>query len=233
MIGDNIEQIIKGTRHLLLDFDGPVCSVFAGVGAETVAKQLRATMGTAGFLLPEEAQGETDPLEVFRLAAGVSPDAAMTAQQLLTAFETRAITSAAPTRGSADLIVTAYRTGRTVTIVSNNSGAPIAAYLADRQLTGYVRAIIDRDDHDPERMKPDPYRVGAAVGILDADGTECVMIGDSTTDVFAGLLAGVPVIGFANKPGKAIALAAVRAIAVTADLRPISAALRAFPVHPR
>jgi len=51
-------------------------------------------------------------------------------------------------------------------------------------------------------MKPDPYRVRAAVGILDADNHECALIGDTTADVFAGLLAAVPVIGYANKPAR-------------------------------
>jgi hypothetical protein len=53
-------------------------------------------------------------------------DAAASAQQLRSVFETRAIPTARPTRGSADLIITAYRAGRTVTIVSNNSSAAIA-----------------------------------------------------------------------------------------------------------
>jgi hypothetical protein len=67
---------------------------------------------------------------------------------LLTAYETRAIPTAEPAPGSADLIMTARQTGRTVTIVSNNSGAAVAAYLADHQLTGYVRGIGARDDDD-------------------------------------------------------------------------------------
>jgi beta-phosphoglucomutase-like phosphatase (HAD superfamily) len=225
-----IEQIIKGTRHVLLDFDGPICSLFAGTGAGNVAKQLRDTLITAGFNLPDKAHQTEDPLEVLRLAASTGPDAAVTAQQLLTAFETRAVPTADPTAGSAELIITAVQTGRTVTIVSNNSGAAIAAYLADRMLTRYIRAIVARDDHDTQRMKPDPYLVRAAVGILDADNTECAMIGDSDTDVFAGLLAGVPVIGYANKPGKAKALADVQAAAVTDDLRELRDALRAFPL---
>ena len=125
--------------------------------------------------------------------------------------------------GSADLIITAYRTGRTVTVVSNNSSAAIAAYLADHRLDGYIRAIVARDDHDPERMKPGPYRVREAVGLLDA---ECVLVGDSTTDVLAGHLAGVAVIGYADKPGKAQVLAGVQAAAVTTDLAEITTALR-------
>jgi beta-phosphoglucomutase-like phosphatase (HAD superfamily) len=57
--------------------------------------------------------------------------------------------------------------------VSNNSGAAIAVYLADHQLTRYIRAIVARDDHDTGRMKPDPYLIRAAVRILDADNVEC------------------------------------------------------------
>jgi phosphoglycolate phosphatase-like HAD superfamily hydrolase len=224
--GRSIEQVIKGTRHLFLDFDGPVCSVFAGIGAANVARQLRDTLTTAGFTLPPEAAATDDPLEVFRLAASVSISAAVTGQQLLTAFETRAIPTAQPTKGSADLIVAAEQTGHSVTIVSNNSGAAIAAYLADHRLTRYIRAIVARDDHDPERMKPDPYRVRVAVGILDADNTECTLVGDSTADVLAGLLAGVTVIGYADRPGKAQHLAEVQAAAVTDDLADMTIALR-------
>jgi beta-phosphoglucomutase-like phosphatase (HAD superfamily) len=220
-----LPDIAASTRHLLLDFDGPVCSVFAGVPAPDVAKQLRDTLTVAGFALPDDALDQDDPLEVFRVAARLGTDAAMCAQQLLTAFETRAVPTAEPTRGSADLIITAHRTGRTVTIVSNNSGAAIAAYLADHRLTGYIRAIVARDDHDPERMKPSPYRVREAVGLLDADNAECTFIGDTTSDVMAGHLAGVAVIGYANKPGKAEAQPA----AVTSDLGSITAALAAAP----
>jgi beta-phosphoglucomutase-like phosphatase (HAD superfamily) len=224
-----LQEIISGTRHLLLDFDGPICSLFAGTPAAEVAKQLRDTLTAAGFTLPEEAQDQDDPLEVFRAVARISADAALTAQQLLTAFETRAINTARPTRGSADLIVTAYRTGRTITIVSNNSGAAIAAYLADHSLTSYVRALVARDDHDQDRMKPSPYRVREAVGLLDAEPAECAFIGDSPTDVLAGHLTGVPVIGYANKPAKIEALIHVQAAAVTTTLAEITTALRATP----
>ena len=54
-------------------------------------------------------------------------------------------------------------------------------------------------------------------------------VGDTPADVLAGLLAGVPVIGFANKPGKAQALAQAGARAVTSQLSEISTALRAAP----
>jgi beta-phosphoglucomutase-like phosphatase (HAD superfamily) len=225
-----LDALAKVTRHLLIDFDGPVCSVFAGVPAPEVAQQLRASLITAGFDLGADAQDEDDPIEVFRQAARLGPQAAMTAQQLLTVYETRAIPTARPAPGSADLIITARQTGRTVTIVSNNSGAAIAAYLADHDLTGYVGAIVARDDSDPERMKPSPYRVREAVRLLNAASAECTLIGDSTSDVTAGHLAGVAVIGYANKAGKAEALAAVQAAATTDRLDRITTALCSHPL---
>lgn len=119
---------------------------------------------------------------------------------------------------------------RTVTIVSNNSGPAIAADLADHQLARYVRAIVARDDSDPERMKPSPYRVKEAVRLLSAETAHCTLIGDSVSDVMAGHLAGVAVIGYAYKPGKTEALASVQASATTSDLWSIGEALRRHPL---
>jgi HAD superfamily hydrolase (TIGR01509 family) len=230
MSGTSLEQIIAGARHLLLDFDGPVCSVFAGTPAPTVAQQLRDSLTAAGFTVPTEAQDQDDPLEVFRAVARTSDAAAAAAQDALTALEVRAVKTAQPTPGSADLIITAEQTGRTVTIVSNNSGEAISTYLADHQLGSHIKAIIARDDHDQDRMKPSPYRVRQALQMLGGEVGECAFIGDTPSDVLAGHLAGVPVIGYANKPGKVEALTRVQAATVTTRLTEITTALRAAPV---
>jgi beta-phosphoglucomutase-like phosphatase (HAD superfamily) len=116
-----------------------------------------------------------------------------------------------------------------VTIVSNNSGHAISQYLAVHHLPAHVVRIIGRDDSDPERMKPSPSRVREAVGTLDAQLGECAFIGDSPSDVLAGRLAGVAVIGYANKPGKADQLTHAGADAVTTELAEITTALRATP----
>jgi beta-phosphoglucomutase-like phosphatase (HAD superfamily) len=222
-----MQQIVQRSAHVLLDFDGPVCSIFAGLPAATVAEMYRTTLSRVPVNLPAEVQELGDPLEVFRQVADLGPDVAETAQAILTKLETRAARSAQPTPGSADLVATAQATGRTVTIVSNNSSAAIAAYLGDHKLTPYVTAIVGRDDADPGLMKPSPYRVRMAISQLDADPGRAFLVGDSATDVPAGRLAGVAVIGFANKPGKAEQLVQAGADAVTARLADISLALRA------
>jgi beta-phosphoglucomutase-like phosphatase (HAD superfamily) len=113
--------------------------------------------------------------------------------------------------------------------VSNNSGTAVRAYLAAHKLADQITAVVSRDNPDPYLMKPNPYLVRAAVGLLDSTGGECVFVGDSPSDVLAGRLGGVMVIGYANKPGKADALAQAGADAVTARLSEISAALHAAP----
>jgi len=64
-------------------------------------------LAAAGFTLPDDAEDAADPLEVFRAMAQASDDAAVLAQHVLTALEVRAVKTAQPTRGSADLIITA------------------------------------------------------------------------------------------------------------------------------
>ncbi|WP_233564897.1 HAD family hydrolase [Micromonospora musae] len=42
----------------------------------------------------------------------------------------------------------------------------------------------------------------AAIRELDAEPAECVLVGDSVSDIEAAHAAGVAAIGYANKPGK-------------------------------
>ena len=224
-----LDQIAARCHHLLLDFDGPICAVFATTSSQIVADELRTALRAAQVPIPEPVTGMDDPLEVFQVVARWHPDAAPVAQRELTRLELLAIAGARPTEGAADLIATARNTGRTVTIVTNNSGKAVRAYLDAHGLTGCLTRVIGRDDADPERMKPSPYRVREAVGVLGGQGEQCAFVRDTPTDVLAGLLAGVPVIGFANKPGKAQTLAQAGARAVTSRLSEISTALRAAP----
>jgi phosphoglycolate phosphatase len=222
-----IRQIVRRSAHVLLDFDGPVCSIFAGLPAPTVAEMYRAALSQVPVQLPAEIQRLDDPLEVFRQVANFEPSSAETAQAILTKLETRAAKTARPTPGAADLMATARVTGRTVTIVSNNSSTAIAAYLDAHNLARYVTTIVGRDDADPALMKPSPYRVRMAISQLDADPRQAFLVGDSPSDAVAGRLAGTAVIGYANKKGKASLLVDAGANAVVSRLTVISAELRA------
>ncbi len=224
-----IEALLARARYILLDFDGPVCDVYAGLPAPVVARMLREQLAADGIVLPEDHQPSDDPLDVFRGTTRLGRETATAVQQLLTGLEIQAIATARPTPGTADLIRQAHATGRTVAIVSNNSGAAIRAYLAMHGLDQDVALVEGRDGTDPELMKPSPYLVRAAVGRLDTVGDRCVFIGDSASDVLAGMLAGVPVIGYAPSPRKVRELTDANARAVATSMSDISTAIRALP----
>ena len=139
--------------------------------------------------------------------------------------------TAQPADGAAELITTARQSGRSVTIVSNNSGQAVAAYLNDHHLTRYVSAVIGRDDPNPAHMKPSPYRVRQALQMLRAAPAECVLVGDSVSDVTAAHAADVAAIGYANKPGKDERLAEAGADAVITRLPDLIEAITAEAVR--
>src|SRR5262249_55843872 len=97
------------------------------------------------------------------------------------------------------------------------SADAISLYCLEHGLGPQLSQIVGRDQN-AALMKPDPHLVKVAVTRLGAKPDECTFVGDSVTDVTAGRLAGVAVIGYANKPGKAAQLAGSGADAVTDSL---------------
>ena len=70
---DRLGEIITATRHLFLDFDGPICSIFAGLKPATIADKLRDLITGHDITLPAEIEATSDPFEVFIYAATSQP----------------------------------------------------------------------------------------------------------------------------------------------------------------
>ncbi|WP_329107071.1 HAD-IA family hydrolase [Micromonospora sp. NBC_01699] len=212
MTRPNLRTIADRTRYLLLDFDGPVCSIFANYPAATVATELRRLLVNQGVTLPEHIQTEADPLAVLRFTTTLNqPTITRRIDDALRAAEVTAAATAEPTPYAREVIVTAHQTGRRVAIVSNNSAEAVRAYLTARRLTDYVHPIIGRAHAQPDQMKPNPAPVLAAIRELQADPTQCALVGDSESDVEAAQAAQVTAIGYANKRGKRARLAKAEA----------------------
>lgn len=202
-----VAQILARHRHVLLDFDGPVCAVFGGeLPAAEVARRLADVARLRGVQLP--AHGTDDPFDVLHAAAETSPDDGASIEQALRDAEVRAVATAPMTRGARDALRALRSTGHTVTIVSNNSAAAVHAFLHAHDLDAVVEQVVGRSDPDPNLLKPHPHLVTLAINKLSAPPGECVLIGDSTTDITAARAAGTAAIAYASKPGKAHALAA-------------------------
>ena len=97
------------TRFLLLDFDGPVCSLFAGLTAPAVAGRLRKLF--PADRLPGEIRDSPDPIEVFACSAAVSPGLAGRVEAELADLEVAAADTAEPAPYVHEVIAAAERPG--------------------------------------------------------------------------------------------------------------------------
>lgn len=196
---NNLRSLIANRPCLLLDFDGPVCSVFSGISSRHVAEQLGAAMGVD---LPSYLGATSDPFELLGYAAQLSQDAAVSTEQELARLEVEAVAVAEPTPYAHDLIrEAAARSGGSVAIVSNNSVAAIDAYLHAHQLRRHVAGIYARTSA-ATLLKPSPELLETALAGLRSDAAVATFTGDSVTDLQAAKSAALPAIAYANKPGK-------------------------------
>jgi hypothetical protein len=99
-----LDNILRRTRYLLIDFDGPVCSLFAGTPTEPVADDLRAVITRKEIALPAAIENTTDWFEILSYAVSVGPDVGASVEAALTELETKAVTTASPTPYIQDVI---------------------------------------------------------------------------------------------------------------------------------
>jgi phosphoglycolate phosphatase len=227
--GSDLDTIVSRTRHLLLDFDGPICSIFAGLPAATVADRLRKLLGSHAQL-PDEIARTADPLEVFAYAATVSEDLAARIETEMTDQELAAVATAAPTAYVHEVVTACQNSGRSVAVVSNNSARAVHSYLARQGLEDRISLVVARTNYDPGLLKPSPHLITQAVGALNAEPGECTLVGDSVTDVQGARLASIQSIGYANKPGKRERLILAGAGTIINSLADLALTLRAHVV---
>jgi phosphoglycolate phosphatase len=219
--------IIARTRWLLLDFDGPICSIYAGLPAPTVADKLRQLLPGE---LPEEIANNSDPIEVFRYSATVSDELAARVEAEMADLEVAAVPTADPTPYVHQVIASARESGRTIGVVSNNSTRAVNAYLDRHSLTDGIALVVARTSHNPAQLKPNPHLIDKAIRGLDADPAATTLVGDSLTDIEAAHSANVASIGYANKTGKQERMTQLHAGAVITSMADLALSLRSRPL---
>jgi phosphoglycolate phosphatase len=227
-----VAEILGSVRDVLLDFDGPICRIFAGFPAREVASHLREVLESEGAELPEHIHAEEDPLNVFRFAAILGPDVCKVVESALRDAEVTAVASAKPTPHVAEFIEACQDSGRRIAVVSNNSHIAVESYLADHGLRQQVDAVAARTEPDPALMKPGPHLVIRALAQVEGIPDSAVLIGDSETDIASAESAGVRSIGFANKPGKERRLSLAGADAIVTTLTELISAIKASRGQP-
>jgi phosphoglycolate phosphatase len=208
-----LADIVRKAGALLLDFDGPVCSVFAGMPAFVVANQLKEVISDGGRVhLPGPVARSRDPFDVLRYAVALGEEEGRRVEAAFAAHEVEAISSAVPTDESHALMWEWHSSGRPIGIVSNNSNSAVEVYLNLYGLRALVDIVAARSAANIALLKPNPYLIQRAASVLGVAPSDCVFVGDSHTDVEAAREAGVPFIGYINKPEKKASLAASDAV---------------------
>src|SRR6266446_1009556 len=130
----DLDEILRQTRHLLLDFDGSVCTLFPHERAATVADHLRATIAAQSVALPESITNTADPLAVLSFATTISPDLAARVESELAEQEITAAATATPAGYIHELTSSCRESGRSVTVISQISARAVNSYLERNSL---------------------------------------------------------------------------------------------------
>lgn len=198
-----LAELLAPAKAILLDFDGPVCSIFAGYPAPQIAEELRGVLRGLGVDLDDTIAAEPDPLEVLRWTSHLGDQTLTEAvEDALRIAELNAVETAAPTPYAREVIVAAWEAGKRIAIISNNSAGAITKYLTAHRLASYMSAVTGRAYAEPELMKPNPHPIRETVAQLDVEPGDCVLIGDSHADMAAARLGKTKFIGYANRPLK-------------------------------
>jgi HAD superfamily hydrolase (TIGR01509 family) len=225
-MSDDLRSLLSRSRAILLDFDGPVCSIFGGHPAPLVAAELLNLLEARGIDLTDDVRSETDPMEVLRWSATLGkPELVREVEDGLCRAELLAAESAIPEPYGREVIIAARDAGLPVAIVSNNSAGAIDAYLTAHRLTRHIAYVAGRTYAQPERMKPNPEPLWRAATALNIEPAACVLIGDSLFDIEGAQAAGVPVIAYANKPPKVRRFTDASADVVLTSMGDIASAL--------
>ena len=231
--GRHLVDLLHRKTVFLTDFDGPICAMFAGYPAPTIAAELRDLVTANGCQIPASAS-DVGPIDFLRLVADACPPHVVRlAADALRDAELRAAASAAPAPGIEDVLAAAHATGRRAAIVSNNSTASIVSYLDRHDLTRQIDHISARyDGMNPHHLKPHDHAVRRALDGLDTPAETAILLGDDPADIQAGRTAGVATIGYANKPDKRERLTDAGPDTIIDTLTELADALRATPPTP-
>ncbi|GAA1579433.1 hypothetical protein GCM10009742_24710 [Kribbella karoonensis] len=169
-----------------------------------------------------EANG---PHELLAAAVQFGIDLWRRVEEALQVAEIKAVESATATPGVDAFLSACNASERPVAIVSNNCEASVRAYLNHAGLASRIQHIGARDPQHVDRMKPSPFLLEQAAGVLRISSGQTVLIGDQVSDIEAAIAAGAGSIGYANKPGKSDDLATAGANAVVEDMNLLAGAV--------
>ncbi|MEU4098596.1 HAD-IIIA family hydrolase [Streptomyces sp. NPDC026673] len=199
---------------MLLDFDGPICRVFARHPAPAVAKVLKRCM-RAYAPLPPELDACIDPHALLSAVASnpaaYAPGLDKELHDLLTQEEVIAVASAVITEGLEAAVKSWREQGIRLGVVTNNAEECARAFLRHADLLDAFDGPIVGRPADARLMKPSGHMLRLALAELAMRPERCLFVGDSWRDAQAARSVGMRFVGYARNEQKWDELAAAGA----------------------
>jgi HAD superfamily hydrolase (TIGR01549 family) len=221
-----LDAVLASVDALLLDFDGPICALFANYSPWVTAADARMVLSVQGIDLPGELRETQGALVLLKWAESHAPSAVPAIEEIQEVAEESAVSNATPTPYSFAAVVAAHASGLKLAIVSNNSPKAIARYLGMHGMSGYFTAVSGREKGDASAMKPCPALLMRAASALHIPIGRCAMVGDAVTDIAAAKRAGARSVGYAEDDSSASGLAGAGADAVIKSMAVLASALQ-------
>lgn len=203
-------------RALILDFDGPVANLYAGLSAGDIAGYLIEALGE-NLTGDWDERTRQDPgailKEVYWLEGPSKRFEVLT--EALEILEVKASQMAQPTPGAHKLLTMLDELGYSWGIATNSSEGAVYSYMGAQGLHGFRDPIVEgRQRWRPDTMKPNPDSVLRVLERFERRVDKTYFVGDSATDVEAALAANVTPIGLADTEERRKELEAAGALVV-------------------
>jgi HAD superfamily hydrolase (TIGR01662 family) len=211
-----LAELLTGRPHMLLDFDGPVCSGFGAMSGRRLAEELAAKLARAGAELGSDTVD--DPIALLHRVRERAPELTEAAERTLRNLERAAVRDAKPTPAVGEMLAALNAGGYSVTVVSNSAQDSVEDFLRAQSLDHQVTGVVGRTRSNPYLLKPNPHLLRIAAAGLGVALSSCVVLGDSVTDIQAAHRAGTGAIAFVDQSEKELALRAAGPDALIYDL---------------
>ncbi len=169
-----------------------------------------------------------DPFAVLSFAATISPDLAARVESELADQEMAAVATAAPAGYIHELVSSCRESGRSVSVISNNSARAVQSYLERNSLDGPIGLVLARNSADMLIREGD--LIDAAIAALETAPAACALVTASASALEAASLTGTHALGYARMPGSRETLTAAGADTVIRSLADLVLRLRARPL---
>lgn len=215
--GSRAADLVRTSRLVLLDFDGPIARLLPGTRYLRLAEGARELAASLGLDL--EGGPRSDHVQVLRHAHRLDPRIGRRLEQWCSEQERAAADRVDPAPEAAGFVDACTVRGLRVAVVTNNTPDAVRTVLR-RGGPGLGRLPVHgRDPRHLERLKPAPDMLLAAARGAGAAPGQAVMVGDTVGDVRAAIAAGMPCLGLHDECERreelvrAGALGAVRSLA--------------------